>query len=74
MARPKQVAAHVGPTICRSAASPPHERFVDVTPMSLRRDRPLQRLVRRRYEDAPTFTNEKVLQGEMELGHGSLRP
>ena len=35
------------PTHCRSAASPPHERFVDVTPMSLRRDRPLQRLVGR---------------------------
>src|ERR1019366_8663302 len=27
------------PTPCRSAASPPHERFVDVTPMSQRRDR-----------------------------------
>ncbi len=38
----------VCPTPCRSAASPPHERFVDVTPISLRRDRPLQRLVRRR--------------------------
>jgi len=35
----------VCPTPCRSAASPPHERFVDVTPISLRRDRPLQRLV-----------------------------
>jgi hypothetical protein len=33
-------------TPCRSAASPPHERFADVTPISLRRDRPLQRLVR----------------------------
>ena len=39
----------VRPTICRSAASPPHKRFVDVTPMSLRRDRPLQRLVRRQW-------------------------
>ena len=37
--------AIVRPTPCRSAASPPHERFVDVTPISLRRDRPLQRLV-----------------------------
>ena len=40
---------HVRPTLCRSAASPPHERFVDVTPMFLRRDRPLQRLVRRQW-------------------------
>jgi len=47
MSRSKQVAAHVGPTLCRSAASPPHERFVDVIPISLRRDRPLQRLVGR---------------------------
>jgi len=38
----------VGLTPCRSAASPPHERFADVTPISLRRDRPLQRLVRQR--------------------------
>jgi len=36
-------------TPCRSAASPPHERFVDVTPISLRRDRPLQRLVGRSF-------------------------
>ena len=35
-------------TLCRSAATPPHERFVDVTPNSLRRGRPLQRLVRPR--------------------------
>ena len=35
-------------TPCRSAARAPHERFVDVTPISLRRLRPLQRLVRRR--------------------------
>ena len=34
-------------TPCRSAARAPHERFVDVTPISLRRLRPLQRLVRR---------------------------
>jgi len=40
--------AIVCPTLCRSAASPPHERFADVTPISLRRDRPLQRPVRRR--------------------------
>ena len=39
---------HVRRTPCRSAANPPHERFVDVTPMSLRRGRPLQRLVGRR--------------------------
>jgi len=32
-------------TPCRSAASPPHERFADDTPISKRRDRPLQRPV-----------------------------
>jgi hypothetical protein len=37
----------VRPTPCRSAARAPHERSVDVTPISLRRLRPLQRLVRR---------------------------
>jgi hypothetical protein len=39
--------ATVRRTLCRSAARAPHERFVDVTPISLRRLRPLQRLVRR---------------------------
>ncbi len=41
-------AAWVRRTPCRSAARTPHERSVDVTPISLRRLRPLQRLVRRR--------------------------
>ena len=45
----------VRPTPCRSAASPPHERFVDVTPISLRRDRPLQRLVRRQDNQSSQF-------------------
>jgi hypothetical protein len=39
-------------TPCRSAARAPHERFVDVTPISLRRLRPLQRLVGRRFLSA----------------------
>jgi hypothetical protein len=42
-----------GLTPCRSAASPLHERFIDVTPISLRRDRPLQRLVRQRRRPSP---------------------
>ena len=41
-------------TPCRSAARAPHERFVDVTPFSLRRLRPLQRLVSRPYSAAAT--------------------
>jgi len=40
------------PTICRSAARAPHERSADVTPMSLRRLRPLQRLVGQRFHSA----------------------
>ena len=40
-------------TPCRSAASPPHERFVDVTPISLRRVRQLQRLVRQQRARRP---------------------
>ena len=39
------------PTLCRSAARAPHERFVNVTPISLRRLRPLQRLVRQRGDE-----------------------
>jgi len=42
-------------TPCRSAARAPHERFVDVTPISLRRLRPLQRLVRRQDNQFPQF-------------------
>jgi hypothetical protein len=51
----KQVPDDDRPTLCRSAASPPHERFVDVTTMSLRRDRPLQRLVRRQDNQSSQF-------------------
>jgi hypothetical protein len=39
-------------TPCRSAARAPHEQFADVTPISLRRLRPLQRLVRRRSDQS----------------------
>jgi hypothetical protein len=45
---PPGIGHRVRRTPCRSAANAPHERFADVTPMSLRRGRPLQRLVRRR--------------------------
>src|ERR1017187_3762799 len=51
------------PTLCRSAASLPHERFVDVTPMSLWRDRQLHRLVRQ----PPTPAE----QGSFVLGSGT---
>ena len=49
----------VSRTPCRSAASPPHERFVDVTPISLRRDRPLQRLVGQLLRFDPVFLGFK---------------
>ena len=49
---------HVRRTVCRSAANPPHERFVDVTPMSLRRGRPLQRLVRRQWQGPMRLVRE----------------
>ncbi len=41
IAQADQMESHglVGLTLCRSAASPSHERFVDVTPISLRRVR-----------------------------------
>ena len=51
---PSELAA-VCRTPCRSAARAPHERFVDVTPISLRRLRPLQRLVRRQDIQFPQF-------------------
>jgi hypothetical protein len=56
---------HAGRT--RSAARPPHELFVDVTPISRRRHRPLQRLVRRRTRKS-TLTAHQL--EERETFHG----